>query len=85
MRKQIGFSIDKQGNKRTILCLLGFRKATKYIIERIDGEDYFVCSRCGERLFCLIPLNGQSRGHIGEEQTKYCKMENGCLFCESVH
>ena len=47
--KQIGFSIDKQGYKRTILCLLGLHKASKYIIERIDGEDYFVCSRCGKR------------------------------------
>lgn len=56
MGKQIDFSIYKQGNKRTILCLLGFRKATKYIIERIDGEDYFVCSRCGKRCFCLLPL-----------------------------
>lgn len=56
MKKQIGFSIDKQGNKRTILCLLGLHKATKYVIERIDGEDYFVCSRCGKRVFCLLPL-----------------------------
>lgn len=55
MGKQIGFSIDKNGNKRTILCLLGLRKATKFIIERIDGEDYFVCSRCGKRLFCMLP------------------------------
>jgi hypothetical protein len=26
----------------------------------------------------------KSGGHMNEEQTKYCEMENGCMFCDRL-
>lgn len=49
MIKQIGFWIDKPKYHKTLLCVFGFHKASRYIIERKDGMNYFVCKRCGKR------------------------------------
>lgn len=49
MIKQLGFWMDKPKYKKTLLCMLGIHKASRYIIERRNGSDYFVCKRCGNR------------------------------------
>lgn len=48
MTKRIGFLVDKPKRKRSLLCVLGFHKASKFIIERVGETDYFVCKRCGK-------------------------------------
>lgn len=52
----IGFFVDKPGYRKTLLCMLGFHKASRYVIERVDGIDYFICKRCGER-FRIVERN----------------------------
>ena len=49
MIKKIGFWKDNPGYKKTFLCMLGFHKASRYMIERRNGIDYFICKRCGKR------------------------------------
>lgn len=47
--KIIGWYFDKPGYKKSLKCLLGFHTASKYVIERKDGIDYFICRKCGKR------------------------------------
>ena len=49
MTKHIGFMVDKPKYKKSILCLIGLHKASRYMIERKDGIDYFICKQCGKR------------------------------------
>ncbi len=56
----IGFFVDKPGYRKTLLCMLGFHKASRYVIERVDGIDYFICKRCGERFKIIEKQKGNN-------------------------
>ena len=45
----VGYWHDKPKYKKTLLCILGFHKACRYIFVKDCGQDYFVCRRCGKR------------------------------------
>ena len=55
MDTQIGFYLDRPKYKRTLSCLLGLHKSSRYVIVRgADGIDYFVCKQCGKR-YKILP------------------------------
>ena len=40
---------DQPGYKKTILCLLGIHRPSRYVFEKTNGEDYYICRKCGKR------------------------------------
>ncbi len=45
----IGYWHDKPQHKKSLLCLLGFHRASRYIFVKYKGKDYLVCKKCGKR------------------------------------
>lgn len=45
----IGYYHDKPKYRKTILCLFGIHKPTRYVFVRENGKDYFICRKCGKR------------------------------------